>query len=95
MAADLEDVESRLEKYIKDMAKDLLNSVVIAKVKGSEDLSGWPIGAIAKVKSFECRLELEYTDPVARYGNKKKKGAKSGKVRVREGEGGSEGEDGD
>jgi hypothetical protein len=65
VAADLEDVEKRLEKYVAQMAKAVLNDVVIAKVEGGEDLKGWPIGAVAKVKSFSCTLELEYTDQKA------------------------------
>ena len=78
VAADLDDVESRLEKYVQDLAKDVLNSVNIAKIDGGGDLKGWPIGAVAKVRLFECRLELEYTNPSTRFAKKVKKGASSG-----------------
>lgn len=74
VAADLEDVEKRLEKYVGEMAKSLLNDVVIAKIEGGEDLKGWPLGAVARVKSFKCTLELEYTDPAKKV--KRKKSAK-------------------
>ena len=75
VAADLEDMERRLEKYVAQMAKGVLNDVAIAKVEGGEDLKGWPVGAVCKVKSFTCSLELEYIDQKA----KKKRTKKSRK----------------
>jgi len=79
VAADLEDVEKRLEQYVQQMAKGVLNDVAIAKVEGGEDLKGWPIGAVCRVKSFSCTLELEYVNPKA-----KKKRAKKGRKKLEE-----------
>ena len=74
VAADLEDVERRLEEYVCQAAKGLLDAVVIAKVEGGEDLSGWPLVAVAKTKSFKCSLKLEYIDPATRRPSKSGRG---------------------